>query len=676
MAARERGARGGWREAFLHRRTDEAPQRRTERTERRTAAEVLESNAKAMLEQDRQLLEQLAARPAERSREVRKKPPTPPKVSPYKFRLDTAPPSPSESDQVPEAPLLPVEEVSEEAVAGPEVRPQAPEAATDLAQPAEPEPAEPEQQGESEPVRPSGVTVVPKSGELFSADDIEHIMSSITGDEATCPSSGVAPPEMASRRTDSLRARRRAEPAEDFSLPDRSKLREQIRAIDSWLEDDVMHEQVNEGHRLRKDESYLQEVLAKSAKVSKQASDVTSEAEVFGKLESARSRHKAGEKLPQNELKELSQRVKPLLPTMNLEQLVRALKLFSATGYQDHALYLSILGEIPVQVRGISAEMLTKCLRLLWKLRLNEETYLELFSMEAMNMIRAQRTNRCKVRRHPKEQLEVKAAPKPALAPFSARMLVQIGNSLAQLGAKHPSRFMDVYQEQIAIAIPNFTQEECELVTPCLAASPLLPDALRRAFLERCAEVDAGAPLMAPEATAAPDIAQYQQDTEVYRRRAKSFKNIFVIEASVRKETWAFFSSLPTEVRSYLDRLHERGAAMTHAAPVGFAAEVAQVLDQLGVNTWTAMAGPLELHLLQAKNIHGEQVVYECNEADAYCALRQEERTPQLTMATKFRHKLLQRMGVQLVHINVWEWNHLSEAQRINYMVKLQSLQA
>ena len=34
----------------------------------------------AMLEQDRQLLEQLAARPAERSREVRKKPPTPPKA--------------------------------------------------------------------------------------------------------------------------------------------------------------------------------------------------------------------------------------------------------------------------------------------------------------------------------------------------------------------------------------------------------------------------------------------------------------------------------------------------------------------------------------------------------------------------------------------------------------------
>ena len=68
-------------------------------------------------------------------------------------------------------------------------------------------------------------------------------------------------------------------------------------------------------------------------------------------------------------------------------------------------------------------------------------------------------------------------------------------------------------------------------MSPCLAASPLLPDALRRSFLERCAEVDAGAPLAAPEAGAAPAIPKYHQDLELYRRRAKSFKNIFVIEA-------------------------------------------------------------------------------------------------------------------------------------------------
>lgn len=352
------------------------------------------------------------------------------------------------------------------------------------------------------------------------------------------------------------------------------------------------------------------------------------------------------------------------------------MNLFSATGYEDYDLYLNILGEIPVQVRGISPELLTKCLRLLWRLRFNEETYLELFSMEAMNMIRAKKPpRRPPVRRLAEAPLEGKAAPKPALAPFSGRMLIQIGNCLTQLGAKHPSRFMDVYQEQIAIAIPSLSQEDCELVTPCLAASPLLPDALRRAFLERCAEVDAGAPLVAPEASATPEIARYQRDAEVYRRRAKHLRNIFVIEASIRKETWAFFSSLPAEVRSYLDRVHERSKELKHPKPLGFAAEVAVVLDHLGVPTWSTMAGPLEVHLVQANTpgVEAEDVVYECNEAEAYCAMRQEDRTPQLTMATKFRHKLLQRLGLQLVHINYWEWSRLSEAQRINYMVKLQA---
>jgi len=48
--------------------------------------------------------------------------------------------------------------------------------------------------------------------------------------------------------------------------------------------------------------------------------------------------------------------------------------------------------------------------------------------------------------------------------------------------------------------------------------------------------------------------------------------------------------------------------------------------------------------------------------------------SPQLTASTKLRHRLLQRLGVQLVHINIWEWQHMGEAQRVNYMVKLQSL--
>ena len=110
-------------------------------------------------------------------------------------------------------------------------------------------------------------------------------------------------------------------------------------------------------------------------------------------------------------------------------------------------------------------------------------------------------------------------------------------------------------------------------------------------------------------------------------------------------------------MRSYLDGLHERSALLPHV-PCRFAREVASVLDQLGVVTWSSTAGPLELHLVQKKS-PGEPTeaagapksysggcgaeVYECSEAEAYFALRQGERNAQLTMATKLRHKLLQR---------------------------------
>merc|ERR1719401_627944 len=85
-----------------------------------------------------------------------------------------------------------------------------------------------------------------------------------------------------------------------------------------------------------------------------------------------------------------------------------------------------------------------------------------------------------------------------APAPFSAVQLIQLGNSLSQLGAKHPPRFMDIFQEQLTLAIPRLTAEECELVSPTFAMSQLMPDSLRRSFLERCAKVDAGIALDAP----------------------------------------------------------------------------------------------------------------------------------------------------------------------------------
>jgi hypothetical protein len=242
---------------------------------------------------------------------------------------------------------------------------------------------------------------------------------------------------------------------------------------------------------------------------------------------------------------------------------------------------------------------------------------------------------------------------------------------------------MDIYQEQLALAIPRLAQEECELVCPTLAMSQLMHDPLRRAFLERCAQVEAGKPhtVSSGLGSVAPDITQYQQDADCRRRRLKNFKNIYIIEASVRKETFSFFTSLPAEVRSYLDRLHADAAQLEHEGASAFSSQVAAVLDQLGLCCDTRrMSGPLGLHaVVKATNPASEcqEIIYECSDASFFYRLHQDDRnaTPQLTVWAKLRQRLLQRLGVQLTHINVWDWQQMSEAQRVNYIVKLQSLQ-
>lgn len=390
-------------------------------------------------------------------------------------------------------------------------------------------------------------------------------------------------------------------------------------------------------------------------------------------------------------LKALAQQALPLFPGLPLEKLVQCLRLFASARYDDHDLYLRVLGEIPVQIRGISPSSLVTCVRVLWRLRLHEETYLDLFSMEAMNMIRAKRRPAPRsVRRVPAARASESCAsglspvPPPAEAPspFDGAQLIHLGNALSRLGAKHQARFMELYQEQLLLAIPRLTQEECELVCPSLAMSQLMPDPLRRAFLERCAQVEAGKPFAASETAIAPDIAQYQLEADSRRRRAKNFRNVYLLEAAVRKETFSFFTSLPAEVRAYLDKLHADAALLTHEGTNALAAQVAAVLEQLGLCCDTnRMAGPVGLHVVARSHVNpraeSQEIVYECSDETFFYRLPHEKKNevPQLTAYAKTRQRLLQRLGVQLTHISIWEWQQMSEAQRINYMVKMQSLQ-
>merc|ERR1719456_1654766 len=139
----------------------------------------------------------------------------------------------------------------------------------------------------------------------------------------------------------------------------------------------------------------------------------------------------------------------------------------------------------------------------------------------------------------------------------------------------------------------------------------------------------------------APDIAQYQQEADQRRRRVKNFQNIYIIEASVRKETFSFFSSLPSEVRAYLDRVHADAPQLTHDGATAFSTQVAAVLDQLGLGCDTRrMAGPLGLHVVaKATNPRSEcqEIVYECSDASFFYRLRQDDRNavPQPTAWAK-----------------------------------------
>eukprot|EP00933_Yihiella_yeosuensis_P054719 TRINITY_DN53239_c0_g1_i1.p1 TRINITY_DN53239_c0_g1~~TRINITY_DN53239_c0_g1_i1.p1 ORF type:complete len:813 (+),score=197.43 TRINITY_DN53239_c0_g1_i1:86-2524(+) len=738
--------------------------------ERQANSEAFSFDQKAVLEQDRALIEQLTQRTQRTERSAVRKPPPPPKVTPYKNRssatderspeqinsgsaANTAPPSPSAASAVggldrcdtatpsgtaatstleeKVTPLpnellttAPATEISAGALA--ETRKE--QAVT---APASVDTAPKEAAAPLEPV-------VPRNGELFTAADIDSIMDRF-GDSDTAKATQFAAPKQAvaadqctqnfgdiskeffqSHRMDVPQPQEveeqyspkkaSASSGGDFVMPDRSALKQQIQAIDSWLEDDFsarerMSRTAPTHQAASSTTSYRERVAPQIPATSSFSGDGAAEAAIFKKLEDVKRKKELGTRVSPVTMKEIATQVKPLLPTMNLEQLVKALRLFTSARFEDHDLYLRILGEIPVQVRGISPAMLTDCLRVLWRLRLHEETYLELFSMEAMNMIRAARKPTTRAPRRPPAPSRLvdaaataaaasgavpQPAPPPAPSapevsrPFNATQLIHIANSLTQLGAKHSTRFMDVFQEQLTIAIPRFTQEECELVSPAFALSQLMHDPLRRAFLERCAEVDAGAVIpdgVAQTVGAAPDISQYQKDAEVRRRRVKNFRNIYIIEASVRKETFSFFSSLSAEVRTYLDRVHADMAKLKHEGASAFSAQVAAVLDQLGVSCdIERMAGPLSLHVVAKATIPRAdvpEVVYECSDSSSFCAARQDDSgsAPQLTTVAKLRHKLLQRLGIQLCHINIWEWQQMSEAQRVNYMVKLQSLQ-
>jgi len=395
-------------------------------------------------------------------------------------------------------------------------------------------------------------------------------------------------------------------------------------------------------------------------------------ANVFTVLEAAAKAKTSGK--PCANLKVAALRAVDLAPELDIEQHVRLLRLFASCGYTDADFYLRLLGELPMLIRQANPNQLTELCSILQCLRLREETYLDLLASETMNRIRAVRRKAVpKPPAAPKPsgmKLAVRRGDSAALAaeppfteelvegPFTPLQLLQIGNALALLDARPPTRFVETFQEELAIAIPLLGREDCEIASPVFFLT-LLNDKLKRAFLERCAEVQAGM-----------DVPWRSADVGS-KSRLDHIGQIYLTELSVRKETFSFYASLSAEVRAYLDGLHETAPQLPRDPPSAFAAEVGRVLDQLGVQYETSARkhGALATHVLaEGTNITREQVFYECVGEEHYFAY-----STTLTPAAKLRQRLFDRLGVKLSYLYVREWSALSDAQRVNHVVKLHS---
>jgi len=226
----------------------------------------------------------------------------------------------------------------------------------------------------------------------------------------------------------------------------------------------------------------------------------------------------------------------------------------------------------------------------------------------------------------------------------------------------------------------------CCLVAP-IFVDQYMNDALRRAYLCRCAETHAGFQCPLEEA-----------------------RNIACTELILRKEHHSLVVSLPPHVMRYLDKVHrhaqfDKWGAVTipaSAAPDGpkgseraqmnlslqlkastaagagnqadvFSSDmhrdVSACLSHLGVDHENgALAGPFLLDIVAQDMVTPtKRIVFEVNSPHHYY-----EGTKQLTAEKRLRHRMVNRLGHKLHMVNAEDWKKLSAAQKMTFMLKLQ----
>jgi len=213
-----------------------------------------------------------------------------------------------------------------------------------------------------------------------------------------------------------------------------------------------------------------------------------------------------------------------------------------------------------------------------------------------------------------------------------------------------------------------------------------MADALRRAYLKRCAETQAG-----------------------FHGPTYELRSLACTELVLRKEHHSFLVSLPNYVGRYLEKVRQHanfdkwGSVVlpTAAAPDGprgnqrsemstsllrkastatggqrgdvFSSDmhrdVSACLTHLGIEHENGvLCGPylLDIVALDMVSPH-RRIVYEVNSPHHYY-----EGTQALTAEKRLRHRLLGRLGQKLHMVNMEDWRKLTAAQKMTFMLKLQ----
>lgn len=357
----------------------------------------------------------------------------------------------------------------------------------------------------------------------------------------------------------------------------------------------------------------------------------------------------------------LASQCKNCVNTLDFSELLEAMKLFCSVRYDDYELYMRILGEVPRFIAQASSAQLCELVRLLARRRLRERNYVDMVAAYFLQKIR----------------MTDDALP--------ARLLVKTANAVAALECRSNPKFVEHFLRHIEHRIEEMDAQLCCMVSPVFVDS-YMSDALRRAFLKRCAETQAGfnGPL---------DDCRHMAQTELI----------------LRKEHHSLLSSLPAYIGRYLEKMRKHAqfekwgtvSLPTAHAPDGpkgttrlemssslqmkastanggaradvfqsdMHRDVSACLSHLGVEHENgALCGPYILDIVAVDMVNpSKRIVFEVNSPHHYY-----EGTEQLTAEKRLRHRLLGRLGTKLHHVHTAEWGKLSAAQKMTFMLKLQ----